>query len=323
MIIYIREINVKILNVCKELEDMTSVAYNLKAVDDAGQNSAKKLIKISEKIYRDQIKKVANVIATSKMKLVLVSGPSSSGKTTTANIISQELVKKGIGSLVVSIDDFFVDLKDTPLLPDGSPDCENITAVDIETFNKFITELLTKHKAKMPRYNFHIHKRDKYDEVSINENDILIVEGIHALNPLLIRTHQFDSSTYKVYAFVNSIFVDSNKILVTSQDLRLMRRVFRDAYSRGRDPIFTINNWKNVCDGEKLYIAPFRANAHSIIDTTHPYEILVYANYLVDLLLPYRNNEKVKSLLDVLTKLSPLLKDLIPSNSLIWEFVAN
>lgn len=313
----------KILNVCKELEDMTSLAYNLKAIDNAGQNNAKKLIKISEKLYRDQIKKVASVVASSQMRLVLVSGPSSSGKTTTANIISQELVQKGIGSLVVSIDDFFVDLKDTPLLPNGEPDFENITAVDTESFNKFVSELLTKHKAKMPRFNFHTHKRDKYEEVEINPNDVLIVEGIHALNPLLIRTHQFDASTYKVYAFVNGMFVDNDKILITSKDLRLMRRVFRDAYSRGREPIYTINSWQNVCDGEKLYIAPYKANANSIIDTTHPYEILIYAHYLVDLLLPYRNNEKVKQILEVLGKLTPLKRELIPTNSLIWEFVAN
>lgn len=313
----------KILNVCKELEDMTSLAYNLKAIDSAGVHSSKKLIKISEKLYRDQIKKVASVIASSNMKLVLVSGPSSSGKTTTSNIISQELLKKDIGSLVVSIDDFFVDLKDTPLLPNGQPDFENITAVDTEAFNKFITDLLTKQKAKMPRFNFKTHKRDRYEDVTINPNDVLIVEGIHALNPLLINTHQFDSSTYRVYAFVNSIFVSDNKIVVSSQDLRLMRRVFRDAYCRGREPLYTIKNWDSVCEGEKLYISPYRANANSIVDTTHPYEILIYAQYLIDLLLPYRKNEKVKQILDVLSKLSPLTKESIPANSLIWEFVAN
>lgn len=313
----------KILNVCKELEDMTCLAYNLKAIDDAGQNNAKKLVKISEKLYRDQIKKVASVVATSNMKLVLVSGPSSSGKTTTANIISQELIKKNVGSLVVSIDDFFVDLKDTPLLPNGQPDFENITAVDTEAFNKFITDLLTKNKAKMPRFNFKTHKRDRYEDVTINQNDVLIVEGIHALNPLLIRTHQFDSTTYKVYAFVNSIFISNAEIVVTSQDLRMMRRIFRDAYSRGREPIYTISNWDNVCEGEKLYITPYKVNANSMIDTTHPYEILVYAQYLVDLLLPYRNNEKAKHILNVLSKLTPLTKENIPNNSLLWEFVAN
>ena len=302
---------------------MTSTAYDIKTMDCAGQRNAKELIKFCEKNYRNQIKKVANTITSKKMKLILVSGPSSSGKTTTANIISQELLKKDIGSLVVSVDDFFVNLEDTPLLPDGSPDCENITAVDIVTFNNFITELLTTHKAKMPRYNFQTHKRDKYETVSINENDVLIVEGIHALNPQLIYTHQFDSSTYRIYAYVNSIFVDDHKVVVTSQDLRLMRRIFRDKFSRGREPSYTIHNWNNVCDGEKLYIFPFKSNADCAIDTTHPYELLIYANYLVELLTPYKNNKKIKSILDILSKLSPLTKDLIPANSLIWEFVAN
>lgn len=311
------------MNTCKDIKNLTNLAYDLKTLDTMGKTDTKNLIKLCEKTYRNQIKTVANAVASNKMKLVLISGPSSSGKTTTANIISQELVKKGIGSLVVSIDDFFVDLEDTPLLPDGTPDCENITAVDVVTFNKFITELLTKHKAKMPRFNFRTHKRDKYEQVSINEGDVLIVEGIHALNPQLIHTHQFDSSTYKVYAFANSIFVHNRKVIVNCQDLRLMRRVFRDTYSRGREPLYTVSNWNKVCEGEKMYISPFKTNADCQIDTTHAYEILVYAQYLVDLLIPYQSNEQVKKMLDILKKLTPIKKEYIPNNSLIWEFVAN
>lgn len=313
----------KLLNVCKELENLTRVAYDIDALNDAGLHNAKQLVRTSEKIYRDQVKRIANVILTSKMKMVLVSGPSSSGKTTTSSIISQELLKKNVGSIVVSIDDFFINLEDTPLLPDGTPDCENITAVDVEAFNKFFVDLLTKHKAKMPKFNFFTHKREKWEDVTINDGDVLIVEGIHALNPLLIRSHQFASSTYKIYAFTNSVFTLGDKIIMNAQDLRLMRRTFRDAYTRGREPIHTLNGWDKVCEGEKLYVAPYKINANSVIETTHPYEILVYANYLLDLLIPYRNNEKAKKLINILKKLTPLAKEIIPCKSLLWEFVAN
>ena len=115
------------------------------------EKEIKKLIITSEKMYFDQIKSLAKTIVKKKIKMVLLSGPSGSGKTTSSNLLAQELLKKKIGSLVVSIDDFFVDLKDTPLLPNGQPDFENITAVDTEAFNKFYSDLIKKGKAKMPR----------------------------------------------------------------------------------------------------------------------------------------------------------------------------
>lgn len=311
----------KILNICKDLENLTKLSYDLDALNENCGTNAKNLIKTSEKIYRDQVKQIANSIMSKQIKMVLVSGPSSSGKTTTANIISKELLKKGIGSIVVSIDDFFVNIEDTPLLPDGSPDFENITSVDIDAFNTFFTELLTKHTAKMPHFNFFKHRRDSWEQISINKNDVLIVEGIHALNPTLIKSHEFDANTYKVYAFTNSVFISKNKIVITPQYLRLMRRCYRDAFSRGREPIYTLNNWGNVCDGEKLYISPYMCNADSIIDTTHPYEVLIYANYLVKLLTPYRNNPLAKNLLSVLSKLNHLDKKFVPQSSLLWEFI--
>ena len=311
----------KILNICKDLENLTKVSYDLDALNLASETNAKNLVKTSEKIYRDQVKEIASSIASKNIKMVLVAGPSSSGKTTTSNIISQELLKKHIGSIVVSIDDFFVNLEDTPLLPNGEPDFENITSVDCKAFNSFFTDLLTKQTAKMPHFNFFKHKRDGWEQVSINKGDVLIVEGIHALNPMLIQTHTFEANTYRVYAFTNSVFTLKNKIVLEPQGLRLMRRCYRDAFSRGREPIYTLNNWNNVCEGEKLYIAPYMCNADSIIDTAHPYEVLIYAQYLTKLLVPYRNNPLAKKLLSILTKLKPLDKKFVPANSLLWEFI--
>lgn len=311
----------KILNICKDIENLTRVSYSLDVLNENCNSNSKNLIKTSEKIYRDQVKKISSSIISKGIRMVLVAGPSSSGKTTTANIISQELLKKNVGSIVVSIDDFFVNLEDTPLLPDGSPDFENITSVDIDAFNTFFSELLTKQTAKMPHFNFFKHKRDSWEQISINKGDVLIVEGIHALNPMLIKTHDFDAGTYRVYAFTNSIFTHKNKIVIEPQTLRLMRRCYRDAFSRGREPIYTLKNWANVCEGERLYIAPYMCNADSIIDTTHPYEVLIYANYLTRLLTPYRNNPLAKDLLSTLTKIGHLDKKSVPPSSLLWEFI--
>ena len=310
----------KKLNLHKEFSDLARLCYNIDVINNSLDNVTE-LVKISEKMYRDQIKQVVDTTANKGYKMILVSGPSSSGKTTTANFIGQELVKKNIGSLVVSIDDFFVDLADTPLLPDGTPDCENISAVDIATFNKFFSELLKKGKAKMPRFNFKKHKRDAWETVTLQEHDVLIVEGIHALNPALLLTNEFDNQIYKVYACTNSKFYKDDKIIIHERDLRLMRRTYRDAFTRGRLPIDTIKQWKNVCEGERTYISPYKTNADVFIDSTHPYEIMIYSNYLSELLLPYADNDETKRLLDIFKQVNKLSKDCIPHDSLLWEFL--
>lgn len=304
-------------------KDLKKTYYDIETLNKLAKETPSALIKECENNYKLQIKSVVNTIIKNDYKIVLVAGPSSSGKTTSANFISQSLLQKGIGSVVVSMDNFFVDIDDTPLLPDGMPDFENINCVDIKTFNAFIKDLLTKHKAKMPIFDFLEHRRSKWETLQLDKNDIVIIEGIHCLNPELLTTNKFNDAIYKLYISVDSIFRYKNEILFTEQDVRLMRRTYRDSLCRGREPIQTLKQWKHVCEGEEIYIKPFKHLADDYIDSTHPYEVLIYSNYLEPLLNKKSKLKLEQRLLENFKHITTMKKNAVPDNSLIWEFLVN
>lgn len=307
----------------KDFNKLTKTSYDIKEVNESCKNDLKNFILACEKNYNDQVLEVANYIAKHKCKMLFVSGPSSAGKTTTSSLISEHLIKKNIGSLVVSIDDFFVDLEDTPLLPDGLPDFDNFTTVDIKAFNKFFSDLIKKHTARMPRFNFTKHKRDKWETVKISDTDVVIIEGIHALNPNLVTTHEFDDKMVKLYVCTNSMFTCKNKIVVDPREIRLMRRTYRDHFTRDKAPMDTFNQWKHVCEGEDLYITPYRNEADFFIDTTRGYEIALWANYLKEILNSHKSEKPVKEIIKKFKHVVKISKDNIPDNSLLWEFLVN
>lgn len=296
---------------------------NCYKIEDLNENieDIKQIIKESEKRYFTQIDETVNMVLKNNIKMILVSGPSASGKTTSSSFISQGLLKHGIGSMVVSIDDFFIDLKDTPVLEDGMPDFENIKCVDIKAFNKFCNTLLKKQKAKMPRYDFIKHKRGCWEKVEVSKDDVLIVEGIHALNPLLLKKSKFNKQALKVYICVDSVFSYKNKVVISERELRLMRRSHRDAFTRNHTPERTFNQWKHVCSGEDVYITPYRQFADIVIDTTRNYEVMIYANYIPDLLKPYKDNPMIKHFLTKFNHIKTLDKKFVPKKSLLWEFL--
>lgn len=310
-------------NLNKDFNKLIKISYDVKQVNDQIKTGLDNFVLTCEKNYNAQVIEVANYIAKNKIKMLFVAGPSSAGKTTTSALISEQLLKKKVGSLVVSIDDFFVDLKDTPLLPDGLPDFDNFTTVDIKTFNKFYKDLMTKHKARMPRFSFEKHKRDKWEQVEINDNDVVIIEGLHALNPNLLTTNEFDDKIAKLYICTNSVFTYKDKVLLNEREIRLMRRTYRDFYTRDKLPIYTFKQWKHVCEGEDLYITPYRNEADFFIDTTRGYEISLWANYFQDLLTKYKDEKELKEITKKLKHSIKISKDVIPDNSLLWEFLVN
>lgn len=298
---------------------------NIIKIEELNENlsNIKAVIKEAEHNYMLQIKDAVKEILQNKCKMILISGPSGSGKTTSSNLLSEELLKHNIGSLVISIDDFFIDLKDTPLLEDGKPDFENVNCVDIKAFNKFCNNLIKKQKAKMPKYDFMLQKRGGYEQVKISKDDVLIVEGIHALNPILLKKSKLTNLIYKLYVCVDSVYSYKNKILITERDLRLLRRTHRDNYTRNWTPEGTFQQWKHVCDGEDKYITPYKQYASKIINTTHNYELMVFAKYIPELLAPYKSNSVIKSILTKLSKVEAIDKKFVPKKSLLWEFLVN
>jgi uridine kinase len=310
-------------------------------------NDLSSLILESEKFYLDQIKEIVEDITTpnSTIKLLLISGPSSAGKTTTSSILRLELLMKQIPSLVISLDNFYIDRKITPKFPDGSYDFENIRTLDLKFLNRFITKLLKTRRAKMPIFNFITGCREKtLTDVIIDEKTILIIEGLHALNPELIKNHE--SEIYKIYLDLNSNFSQNENVILPSTDVRLIRRITRDFYTRGYNVLETMNMWTNVCNGEDKWVKPFSETAHYVINTVHKYEPLLYAKYTKSILKEFILDINVESLLEnerdddkkalllqkvnkakqlysVLKHAEPISKDLIPSTSLLWEFVGS
>lgn len=292
-----------------EVNTLSSTDYNL-------------LISMAEEIYHNQINDIANdILQKGNIKIVLVAGPSSSGKTTTSNRIRKKLEENGIKSVTVSLDDFFLNREKTPVLPNGKLDFENITALDIDYLNIFIDDLFEKNSALMPIFDFIEGKRkDKLTPIEIDDKTVVIIEGIHALNPTLITKHT--QRMYKVYICVNSDFSNqNNEIVIPAQKLRLMRRLNRDFYTRGRTIEKTLESWNEVLEGENLYIKPYKNQANYIIDSTHMYEPLMYAKHLLPLLEKATQCQTVLSLKEMLKKCNHLDKSLLPEGSLLHEFL--
>ena len=151
---------------------------------------------------------------------------------------------------------------------------------------------------------------------------MILVEGLHALNPKMLKSNEFSDRILKVYLCVDSVYAVNNKTELTEQDLRLLRRMYRDLFTRGRSLEETLQLWKTVCVGEEKYVAPFKYTADVIIDTIHPYEILLYANYLTTPLQELKT-AKIKPLVNVLKNMKTVDKKNVPNNSLLWEFLVN
>ena len=295
---------------------MQTNTFFIEEINSLAKNDQQLLISMGEEMYHSQINNTVDDIIKKGAKIILLAGPSSSGKTTTSKLIEQRLKAKNIKCLSVSLDDFFLDRDKTPLLPNGNYDYENITALDLEYFNEFVSDLYTKGSALMPKYNFVTGKREEeYSKVDIDKNTVVIIEGLHALNPNLLYT---DQKTYKVYICPTSNFEIDGKILFDFRQLRQLRRMLRDYLNRGRSIAKTIAGWQEVLDGERLYIDPYKHLADSTIDSTHMYEPLVYANHLLPLLEDSKVEQEIKQKLNTLEKID---KKYVPDNSLLNEFI--
>lgn len=312
----------ELVEIEKNLGSIATTCYDLEVVNRLVKENPKKLVETAEKIVDDQIEKVVKHVMKGKYKFLLLSGPSSSGKTTTANFIIKKLEKKGRHAIRVSLDDFFIDLDKCPVLPDGTVDKETITKIDLPCFNRFFNEIMQNNRAYKPVFDFITDKRKKKPElIEVGENDIILVEGTHALNPDLVDINGYKDRVLKVYACVNSEFKIGKNIVINSRKIRLIRRLIRDFQTRGESPEGTVKYWDMVCKGEDKYISPYKSQADFIIDTTHIYELSVYDTFVPKLLNPIQELEYANELLKVFSKSGSLSKNYVPSSSLLWEFL--
>lgn len=302
------------------LHDYKKETFTLEKLNELATTNPTLLIKDAEDLYHKQINDVVNDITQKdEYKIILLAGPSSSGKTTTSNLIRAGLKANDYDSLVISLDDFFLDRDRTPLLPNGDYDYENIKALDLDYLNQFVDDLFATGTALMPEYDFVTGSRKKeYKQITMKDNTMIIFEGIHALNPILFKKH--NDSMYRIYICVNTNFDYNDELLIPAQKVRLMRRLIRDINHRGASLDDTYKMWPNVLAGEDLYIKPYKNTADFLINSTHAYEPMMYADMLLPL-LKQNNNEISHLLASMLEKCEKLTPTMLPQNSLLHEFL--
>lgn len=284
------------------------------------------IIQVAEALQEKKIAQIADQIANRKgTKMVLIAGPSSSGKTTVCKRLAIQLVTNGIIPVQISLDDYFVDREHTPKDEHGEFDYESLYALDLKLFNEQLQALFRGESVELPRYDFPTGQRVKSNKIlQLKENQILLVEGIHALNPEL--TAQIpDSLKFKVYASaLTTLLLDTHNYIPTT-DNRLLRRIIRDAKYRGISAQETIRRWPSVRKGETKWIFPFQENADAMFNTAMIYELAVIKLQAEPLLseVPENSPEYAEAcrLLKFLQYIKPLQYDILPSTSLLREFL--
>lgn len=300
---------------------------NIGALNDAiASGEGQNVMLLQEAIMEKNIGKVAEMIAKdSNKKFVMIAGPSSSGKTSFANRLSIQLTAKGLKPHPLSLDDYYADREFCPRNPDGSFDYECLEALDVKKFNEDMVELLNGNEIMMPSFNFKTGKREyRGKKLRLGDDDILVIEGIHGLNDKL--SHMLpDESKFKIYiSALTQLNIDEHNPLPTT-DGRLLRRIVRDARTRGTTAQETIAMWPSVRNGEEKYIFPFQDEADVMFNSALLYEISVLKVYAEPLLfqIPRESDEylEAKRLLKFLDYFLPMPSEGISKNSLLREFV--
>ena len=290
---------------------------------------ASELIKIAEAFHENKLAQVAGCVAEANrergVRLVLISGPSSSGKTTFAKRLGVQLGVLGLNPVLISLDDYFVDREKTPKDADGEYDYEALEAIDLELFNDHLRRLMRGESVDIPRYNFITGRRMQHnDPLTLDERSILIVEGIHGLNPALTPGVP-ESRKFKIYvSCFTSVALDNVSRIATS-DNRLLRRLTRDYRTRGNDALSTLARWESVRRGEEKHIFPYQENADVMFNSSLFYEISVLRRFAEPILreVPDTVPEygEAKRMLKFLDNFIPISPEEIPPTSLLREFI--
>ena len=290
---------------------------------------ASELIKIAEAFHENKLAQVAGCVAEANrergVRLVLISGPSSSGKTTFAKRLGVQLRVLGLNPVLISLDDYFVDREKTPRDENGEYDYEALEAIDLEQFNDHLKRLERGESVDIPRYDFISGTRQWHDNpLQLDERSVLIVEGIHGLNPALTPGVP-ESRKFKIYvSCFTSVALDNVSRIATS-DNRLLRRLTRDYRTRGNDALSTLARWESVRRGEEKHIFPYQENADVMFNSSLFYEISVLRRFAEPILreVPDTVPEygEAKRMLQFLDNFIPISPEEIPPTSLLREFI--
>jgi uridine kinase len=290
-------------------------------------NQSFNLIKVSEALHEKKVASIADMIAqrAEKVRFVLVSGPSSSGKTTFSKRLSIQLMVSGLKPVVLSLDNYFVNRDETPLDENGEWDFEHLHALDLELFNQNMKQLLNGEEVDIPSFNFEDGKRYyKGEKLQLKDDGVLIMEGIHALNPELIPDIP-DETTFKIYvSALTTISIDNHNWIPTT-DTRLLRRIIRDYRFRNYSARETIARWPSVRRGEEKWIFPFQENADVMFNSALLFELAVLKRHAEPILaeVPKYCDEYTEAhrMIKFLNYFVPIHDREIPPTSLLREFV--
>lgn len=319
----------KMFEIFKEHHRWQSI-LGIRTVGDFNQaidaNHSTDIINISEALQEKKIARIAEEIASRKgVKLVLLAGPSSSGKTTSCKRLSIQLAVNGLKPLQISLDDYFVDREKTPKDASGEYDYESIYALDLDLINEQFNALFRGEEVELPKYDFQSGKSKKSgNKLKMNDNNVLVVEGIHALNPEL-TAHIPQEQIFRVYASALTTILLDNHNYIPTTDNRLLRRIIRDYKYRGVSAQETIHRWPSVRAGENKWIFPFQENADAMLNTAMLYELAVIKTQAEPLLqqVPENCEEYAEAyrLLKFLKYFKGIPYNNLPPTSLLREFL--
>lgn len=285
-------------------------------------------IQLNEINQNSTIDKITDeIINDAKIKMVLIGGPSSSGKTTSANKFALYLKNKGLNPFIISVDDYYKDRVDSPKYPDGTYNFECLEALDIELFNAQLKDLIGGKETIMPKFNFKTGKKEFGEhKTKMNPNDIIIIEGLHTMNEELTKDIPREIK-YKIYASpFTPLGIDRHNHISTA-DIRLLRRIVRDNVTRGYTPEHTLRNWEGVRKGEELYVFDHQVEADAVFNTILVYEIGVLRVFVEPLLHSINKSSKyyveAKRLLSFLQSFFPIPESYVPKESILREFIGN
>lgn len=306
-----------------KIMSLNSVGEFNKASND---NRAFNLIKIAEALHEKKVASIADMIyARPDLKLILISGPSSSGKTTFSKRLSVQLMVSGLTPKTISLDDYFVNREDTPRDENGDWDFESLYALDLDFFHKQMEQLLAGEEIELPSFNFETGRRVfKGSKLKLESDTLLILEGIHALNPELTKGMP-DNALFKIYvSALTTISIDEHNWIPTA-DTRLLRRIIRDYSYRGYSARDTIGRWGSVRKGEDKWIFPFQENADIMFNSALIFELAVLKRHVMPILeqVPKNSEEYTEThrLLKFLRYFVAIEDSEIPPTSLLREFV--
>ncbi|MGQ1910232.1 nucleoside kinase [Marinifilum sp. RC60d5] len=320
----------KMLKVFSEFKRWGKV-LNISNIGDlnnyVAQNNISELIKISEALHEKKISQIADKVRKRKkhIRLILISGPSSSGKTTFGKRLAIQLKVAGLKPVNLSLDNYFVNREHTPVDENGDYDFEDLKALDVKLFNENLVDLLAGKEIELPKFSFETGARYfDGEKMKINDKQVLVVEGIHALNPELTPLIA-DEAKFRIYiSALTSISIDGHN-RIPSTDNRLIRRIVRDYKYRNYSALDTINRWPSVRRGELKNIFPYQEEADVMFNSALPYELGVLKRYAEPILKEVQPNcpeyAEANRLLKFFSYFSPISDDEIPPTSLMREFL--